>query len=359
MWRDLAGECLPGEINILCEEAEGLDIWDLEGSKCIMPIKIQSDLPVKEILEKENIFVMDESRAAHQDIRPIGILILNLMPLKEDTELQLLRSLSNTPLQVDVSFMTVASHETKHTSKSHLNQFYQTFEDVKDKRFDGMIITGAPVEHMEFEEVDYWEEFVQIVEWADKNVTSTIYLCWAAQASLYHFYGLQKKRLPKKMFGLFWHQVKNRKVPLVRGFDDAFLAPHSRHTEVAAADIHACKEITVLAESEEAGVFLAMAQDGHRIFVMGHPEYDRVTLDGEYHRDKNKGLEIEVPKDYYPENDPSKKPLLLWRAHANNLYTNWLNYYVYQTTPYDLYGAPDFRSMGTFPTPLPYEWGND
>ena len=310
-----------------------------------MPIKVQSNLPVKEILEQENIFVMDETRAAHQDIRPIGILILNLMPLKEDTELQLLRSLSNTPLQVDVTFMTVASHEAKHVSKSHLNQFYETFEDLRDKRFDGMIITGAPVEHMEFEEVDYWDEVAEIMDWADANVTSTIYLCWAAQASLYHFYGLKKRHLDKKMFGLFRHKVMNRKVPLVRGFDDVFLAPHSRHTEVSAQDIHQCGEITVLAESEEAGVFLCMAQDGHRIFVMGHPEYDRVTLDGEYRRDKSKNLPIEIPRDYYPDNDPEQKPLLMWRAHANNLYTNWLNYYVYQTTPYDLYGSPDFKAI--------------
>lgn len=307
-----------------------------------MPIKIQSDLPVKEILEKENIFVMDEHRAMHQDIRPIQILILNLMPLKEETELQLLRSLSNTPLQVDVTFMAVQSHESKNTSMSHLNKFYQNFEDLKGEKFDGMIITGAPVEQMEFEEVDYWEELTQIMEWTKSNVTSTVYLCWGAQAGLYYHYGLKKRQLDKKMFGLFWHKVLNRKVPLVRGFDDMFLAPHSRHTEVPMEDIRACKELTVLAESEEAGLFLAMAQDGRQIFVMGHPEYDRVTLDGEYKRDMGKGLEIELPENYYRENNPENKPLLMWRAHANNLYTNWLNYYVYQTTPYDLMGTPDF-----------------
>ena len=301
-----------------------------------MPIKIQSDLPVKEILEKENIFVMDEGRAVHQDIRPIRILILNLMPLKEDTELQLLRSLSNTPLQVDVSFMMVATHESKNTATSHLNKFYETFEQVKDHKFDGMIITGAPVEQMEFEEVDYWEELKGIMEWTKTNVTSTIYLCWAAQAGLYYHYGLEKKMMDHKVFGLFRHRVENRKVPLVRGFDDEFLAPHSRHTEVAAEDIHACDALTVLAESDEAGVFLCMAMDGRQIFVMGHPEYDRVTLDGEYKRDKGKGMDIKLPENYYPENDPDNKPLLLWRAHANNLYTNWLNYYVYQITPYDL-----------------------
>jgi homoserine O-succinyltransferase/O-acetyltransferase len=305
-----------------------------------MPIKIQSDLPVKEILEKENIFVMDEGRAVHQDIRPIRILILNLMPLKEETELQLLRSLSNTPLQVDVSFMMVATHESKNTATSHLNKFYETFDQVKAHKYDGIIITGAPVEQMEFEEVDYWEELKEIMEWTKTNVTSTIYLCWAAQAGLYYHYGLKKKMMDHKVFGLFRHRVKNRRVPLVRGFDDEFLAPHSRHTEVAAEGIHACDALTILAESEEAGVFLCMAMDGRQIFVMGHPEYDRVTLDGEYKRDKGKGLDIKLPENYYPEDDPDNKPLLLWRAHANNLYTNWLNYYVYQATPYDLDGTP-------------------
>ena len=308
-----------------------------------MPIKIQSDLPVKEILEKENLFVMDENRAMHQDIRPIYILILNLMPLKEETELQLLRSLSNTPLQVDVSFMAVESHQAKNTSRSHLNKFYQTFTELKDKKFDGMIITGAPVEQLEFEEVDYWEEVTRIMDWSETHVTSTIFLCWAAQAALYHFYGLKKRMLDKKMFGLFWHKVMNRKIPLVRGFDDVFLAPHSRHTEVPIADVHACKDLTVLAESDEAGLFLAMAEDGRKIFVMGHPEYDRVTLDGEYKRDLSKGLPIEMPKNYYRDNNPDNGPQLLWRAHANNLYTNWLNYYVYQATPYNLYGRCFFR----------------
>ena len=237
-----------------------------------MPIKIQNDLPVKEILERENIFVMDETRSFHQDIRPLQILILNLMPLKEETELQLLRSLSNTPLQVDITFMHVESHESKNTSVSHLNKFYQTFGDLKKRKFDGMIITGAPVEQMEFEEVDYWEELTGIMEWSKTHVTSTIYLCWGAQAGLYYHYGLEKRMLPEKMFGLFWHKVQNRKIPLVRGFDDMFLAPHSRHTEVPAEDIHNCPELTVLAESQEAGVFLVMAQEGRQIFVMGHPE---------------------------------------------------------------------------------------
>ena len=310
-----------------------------------MPIKVQGDLPAKEILERENIFVMDENRAMHQDIRPIQILIVNLMPLKEETELQLLRSLSNTPLQIDVTFLTMNSHESKNTSTSHLNKFYLHFQDVKENKYDGMIVTGAPVENMEFEEVDYWKEITEIMDWSETHVTSTIFLCWAAQASLYHFYGLQKKKLDQKMFGLFWHRVLNRKIPLVRGFDDMFLAPHSRHTEVPIEDIRACKEITILAESEEAGLFLAMAEGGRRIFVMGHPEYDRITLDGEYKRDTDKGLPIELPRNYYKDNDPANKPLLMWRAHANNLYTNWLNYYVYQSTPYDLMGTPDFKSI--------------
>ena len=305
-----------------------------------MPIKIQSDLPVKEILEHENIFVMDETRALQQDIRPIQILILNLMPLKEETELQLLRSLSNTPLQIDVTFMAVSSHESKNTSRSHLNKFYLEFSQVKDKKYDGMIITGAPAKQMEFEEVDYWEELVEIMEWTKSHVHSTIHLCWGAQAALYYHYGLKKVPLPEKRFGLFWHKVQNRKIPLVRGFDDIFLAPHSRHTDVPPQDIHNCEALTVLAESDEAGVFLCMAMDGRQIFLMGHPEYDRVTLDGEYKRDKGKGLDIQIPKNYYPDDNPENMPLLMWRAHANNLYTNWLNYYVYQTTPYDLYGTP-------------------
>ena len=305
-----------------------------------MPIKIQNDLPVKEILEKENIFVMDEHRAMHQDIRPIQILILNLMPLKEDTELQLLRSLSNTPLQVDVTFMKVRTHTSKNTSVSHLNKFYQNFEELKEQKFDGLIITGAPVEQMDFEEVDYWEELTDIMDWSVKNVTSTIFLCWGAQAGLYHFFGLPKVQLDEKLFGLYWHRVANRKIPLVRGFDDVFLAPHSRHTDVPMAQIRMCKDLTVLAESDEAGLLLAMAHEGKQIFVMGHPEYDRITLDTEYKRDLAKGLPIQIPVNYYKDDDPARKPDLLWRATANNLYTNWLNYYVYQATPYDMVGTP-------------------
>ncbi|MBU3875546.1 homoserine O-succinyltransferase [Faecalicatena sp. AGMB00832] len=305
-----------------------------------MPIRVQNDLPVKEILEQENIFVMDEYRAAHQDIRPISIGLLNLMPLKEDTELQILRSLSNTPLQVDVTFVRVGSHVSKNTSTSHIYKFYEAFEEVKHQKFDGFIITGAPVEQMPFEEVDYWEELKEIMDWTTTNVTSTLHLCWGAQAGLYYHYGIDKVQLPNKMFGVFKHHVRNRKIPLVRGFDDVFYAPHSRHTTVPQELLEADDRITILADSKEAGVFLCMAKEGRQIFVMGHPEYDRVTLDTEYKRDKGKGLDIQVPVNYYPEDDPDNRPELIWRAHANNLYTNWLNYYVYQLTPYDLYGTP-------------------
>ena len=313
-----------------------------------MPIRVQNDLPVKEILEKENIFVMDENRAVHQDIRPIKIGLLNLMPLKEDTELQLLRSLSNTPLQVDIVFLAVKNHVSKNTSANHLNRFYENFENVKDQKFDGFIITGAPVEQMPFEEVDYWEELVEIMEWTKTHVTSTIHLCWGAQAALYYHYGINKVQLDKKLFGIFEHKVMNRKIPLVRGFDDVFYAPHSRHTDVPIEKLRADDRITILAESDEAGAFLSMAKDGRQIFVMGHPEYDRMTLDQEYKRDLSKGLPIDIPKNYYPDDNPDNRPLLTWRAQANNLYTNWLNYYVYQVTPYDLDGTPDLEAFTQF-----------
>jgi len=306
-----------------------------------MPIRIQSELPAKEILEQENIFVMDVDRAAHQDIRPISIAILNLMPLKEDTELQILRSLSNTPLQVDITFLAVQSHEAKNTSLSHLNKFYLPFESVIHQKFDGLIITGAPVELMEYEEVDYWDEITKIMEWSKTHVTSTLHLCWGAQAGLYYHYGIQKKILDKKMFGVYEHKVMNRKVPLVRGFDDYFYAPHSRHTEVPKEDIEKVNELTILAESEEAGVFLVIADEGRKIFVMGHPEYDRITLDTEYKRDLGKGLDIDIPVNYYPNNDINEKPRLQWRSHGNILYSNWLNYYVYQQTPYEFIYTPE------------------
>ena len=278
-----------------------------------MPIRVQNDLPVKEILERENIFVMDEKRATSQDIRPLKVGLLNLMPLKEDTELQILRSLSNTPLQVDVIFVNVSSHESKNTATSHINKFYVPFKDIKKQRFDGFIITGAPVEQMPFEDVDYWEELKEIMEWTKTHVTSTVHLCWGAQAGLYYHYGINKVQLDTKVFGVFEHRVQNRKTPLVRGFDDIFLAPHSRHTTVPTELIRQEKELTILAESDEAGVFLAMAKDGKEIYVMGHPEYDRVTLHKEYMRDKNKGLEIQVPKNYYPDDNCENKPLITWR----------------------------------------------
>ena len=301
-----------------------------------MPIRTQSDLPAKEILENENIFVMDEFRAINQEICPLQIVILNLMPIKQDTELQLLRALSNTPLQIDITFLNMKSHISQNTSANHLNRFYESFDDIRWKKYDGLIITGAPVEHMEYEEVDYWQELCEVMEWSKTNVTSTFHICWGAQAGLYYHYGLQKHILPQKVFGVFEHKVMNRKIPIVRGFDDYFMAPHSRHTEVRSEDIHACKDLTVLAESDEVGVYLVMAGEGKQFFVMGHSEYDRLTLQEEYFRDLKKGMDIQVPKNYFPDDDPTKKPHLQWRSHSNNLYSNWLNYYVYQITPYVL-----------------------
>ncbi len=301
-----------------------------------MPIRIQNDLPAKEILENENIFVMDEDRAVHQDIRPLKVVILNVMPLKEETELQLLRLLSNSPLQTDVTFLTMKSHVSVNTSASHLNKFYVYFDEIKNHKFDGLIITGAPVEQIEFEEVDYWQELCEIMEWSKTNVTSTFHICWGAQAGLYYHFGLKKKMLDKKLSGIYRHRVMKRREPLVRGFDDEFYAPHSRYTEVSAEDIHNCPDLKVLAESDEAGVFLCMAGDGRQIFVTGHPEYDRYTLDYEYKRDTARNLNPDIPVNYYPDDNPENKPLLLWRSHSMNLYSNWLNYYVYQVTPYEL-----------------------
>ena len=301
-----------------------------------MPIKVQSNLPAKKVLENENIFIMDEGRAIQQDIRPLQIVILNLMPLKEITEVQLLRSLSNTPLQVDVTFLTTASYVGKNTAASHLDKFYLTFEDVKHQKFDGLIITGAPVEQMKFEDVTYWEELTRIMEWSKSNITSTMHICWGAQAGLYYHYGIEKRDLENKMFGIYWHQVKQRKSPLLRGFDDCFLAPHSRHTDAPIDKIKEKEELVILADSEEAGALIVSDQTGKQIFLMGHPEYDRLTLDEEYKRDKGKGLEIAIPKNYYPDDNCNNQPKLTWRSHANALYTNWLNYFVYQVTPYDL-----------------------
>lgn len=299
-----------------------------------MPIKIQNDIPVRSILEEENIFVIDEQRALHQDIRPIEVGILNLMPLKEDTELHILRSLANTPLQVDVHFITVSSHDSKNTAKSHINKFYHTFDEIKDKRLDGLIITGAPVELMEFEDVDYWEEFTRILDWTDTNVTSTLHLCWGAQAALYYQYGIKKHILPEKLFGVFSHRVQHRSIPLVRGFDDVFNAPHSRHTDIDIEALKKIEDITILAESEEAGLLLCMTKDGKRIYNMGHFEYDRITLEKEFARDADRD-DVQLPEHYFLNDDPKKGPVLTWRAHGNTFYSNYLNYYVYQATPYD------------------------
>lgn len=306
-----------------------------------MPICTDGELPAKAILEKENIFVMDRERSIHQDIRPLNIAILNLMPLKEDTELHILRMLSNTPLQVNITFLAIKSHISKNTSKSHLNQFYETIYDVEDRFFDGMIITGAPIETLPFEEVDYWPEMCHIMEWSKTHVTSTLHLCWGAQAGLYYHYGIHKRLLPAKVFGVYAHKVQHRRVPLVRGFDDYFMAPHSRNTESIPDEIRQNKELITLAESKEVGTFLVMNEDGSQIFMMGHPEYDRMTLDREYKRDLAKGIPIQMPVNYYPDNDPTRRPVMQWRGHANTLYTNWLNYYVYQATPYIFLGKPE------------------
>ena len=301
-----------------------------------MPIKIQSDLPAKAELEEENIFVMDENRAISQNIRPLEIIVLNLMPIKQDTELQLLRGLSNTPLQIDVTFLQMSSHVSKNTSASHIKKFYQTFEEVKNNNYDGMIITGAPVEKLDFEEVNYWDELTTVMEWSKKHVTSTIHICWGAQAGLYYHYGIKKELLPRKLSGVYKHRVMNRIEPLVRGFDDVFMAPHSRYTQASRQQIIDNPRLKVLADSDEAGIYIVLGDGGKEIFVMGHPEYDRLTLDQEYKRDIDKGIEPDLPVNYYPDDDCNRKPLLSWRSHANNLYTNWLNYYVYQITPYDL-----------------------
>ena len=301
-----------------------------------MPIKVQKDLPAKAVLESENIFTMDEDRALRQDIRPLEILILNLMPIKEDTETQLLRALSNTPLQVDCTFLMVATHVSKNTSMSHLNKFYVTFQDIRHKRYDGMIITGAPVENLEFEEVNYWEELKMIMEWSKTHVTSTMHICWGAQAGLYYHYGICKYPRKTKLSGIYEHRVLDRKVPLVRSFNDYFMAPHSRFTEVRREVIVKHPDLVILAESDEAGVFLVMSRDGRQIFVQGHPEYDRMTLNNEYYRDLSKGMNPAIPCNYYPDDDPCEHPILSWRNTGNTLYSNWLNFYVYQTTPYQL-----------------------
>jgi homoserine O-succinyltransferase len=301
-----------------------------------MPIKIPDHLPAKEVLTRENIFLIDESRAYHQDIRPLKIVILNLMPTKETTETQILRLLGNSPLQVEITLLHPATHTSKNTSQEHLNSFYKTFNDIKHDAFDGLIITGAPVETLNFEEVNYWDELCEIMEWSKENVTSTLHICWGAQAGLYYHYGVPKYELSCKMFGVFSHTTNMRDVKLLRGFDEQFFVPQSRHTEVRSEDIAPIAELDILSESDDAGVYLVASKDGKNIFATGHSEYDPETLKLEYDRDIAKGLEIAVPKNYYPNNDPSKQPRSTWRAHANLLFTNWLNYYVYQETPYDL-----------------------
>jgi len=301
-----------------------------------MPIKIPDHLPAKEILHRENIFIMDETTAFHQDIRPLRIAILNLMPTKETTETQILRLLGNTPLQVEFVLLHPGTHTSKNTSAEHLAQFYHTFDEVQEEQFDGMIITGAPVEHLEFEQVNYWEELKQIMDWSVENVTSTFHICWAAQAGLYHHYGIPKYALPEKIFGVFPHYLTERNVTLTRGFDEVFYVPQSRHTDVSREDIAKVPELVILSESPDSGVYIVASQDGKQIFVTGHSEYDPETLKWEYERDVQKGMDIAVPKNYYPDNDPSRPPKVTWRAHANLLFSNWLNYYVYQQTPYEL-----------------------
>jgi len=304
-----------------------------------MPIKIPDALPAAKALDAENIFVIPECRALHQDIRPLKIAILNLMPKKIETETQLLRLLGNTPLQVDVELIQTASHVSKNTSSEHLLKFYKTFDDIKNEKFDGLIVTGAPIEHLEFEEVDYWDELCSIIEWSKTNVYSTLYICWGAQAALYYHYGIKKFPLTQKRFGVFNHEVLNPKHQLMRGFDEHFLAPHSRHTEVSVDDIINCSELELLAVSPEAGPCVIAARRNRRFFITGHFEYDANTLANEYWRDVNKGLDIAVPVNYFPDNDPSRPAPHRWRSHANLIFSNWLNYFVYQMTPYDLHSA--------------------
>ena len=301
-----------------------------------MPIAIPNDLPAAEILQNENIFVMKQTRAETQQIRPLEIVLLNLMPTKIVTETQLSRMLGNTPLQVHLELMMLFSHKPKNTPEEHLLAFYKTFDELKDRKFDGMVITGAPVENMPFEQVSYWEELKQIMEWSKDHVHSTFHICWGAQAGLYYHYGINKKPLPEKLFGVFSHKADYKRAILLRGFDDEFWVPHSRHTTVDRADIEAVPALKILASSDEAGVYIVMNKEGRQIFVTGHSEYDPDTLEREYFRDKYRGLPIQVPKNYYPDDDDSKAPIVRWRGHGNLLYSNWLNYFVYQTTPYDI-----------------------
>lgn len=302
----------------------------------IMPLKIPDKLPAIKILEEENIFVMNESRASHQDIRPLKIIILNLMPLKISTETDLLRLLSNSPLQIEIDFMKIKGHQPKNTPSEHMKEFYRDFDELNDKKYDGMIITGAPVEQLPFEEVTYWNEMKQILDWAEHHVTSSLFICWAAQAALFHYYGIPKYPLEKKMFGVFEHTNSNEKLPIFRGFDDVFYIPHSRHTEIKAEDIEKVKALEIVATSDQAGVSIVKAKNGRQIFITGHAEYSRHTLDTEYRRDKSQNLPIDIPVNYYPENNPEKVAQMRWKSTANLLFSNWLNYYVYQETPYNL-----------------------
>ena len=301
-----------------------------------MPIKVPNGLPAVKTLKDENIFVMTHKRAVKQDIRPLKILLLNLMPKKIETETQFARLLGNTPLQVEMEMMYTTSHKSKNTSEEHLLAFYKTFDEIKDNKYDGMIITGAPVENMEFEEVEYWDELCEIMEWSKSHVTSTFHICWGAQAGLYYHYGIQKHPLPKKCFGVYPHKVDYKRSILFRGFDETFMVPQSRHTTVYAEDIKKVKGLKILASSKETGVYAVSTNKGKQIFVTGHSEYDKDTLKNEYLRDEEKGLEIDIPKNYFPNDDPTKEPIVSWRAHANLLFSNWLNYFVYQTTPYDI-----------------------
>lgn len=301
-----------------------------------MPIKIPNDLPAVQTLADENIFVMTETRAITQDIRPLRILLLNLMPKKIETETQLSRILGNTPLQIELTLIRTKTHISQNTARDHLLAFYKTFDDIKTERFDGMIITGAPVELLEYEEVDYWDELCEIMEWSKSHVHSTLHICWGAQAGLYYHYGIKKRLMDKKLFGVYPHKADYVKSMLLRGFDDVFYAPHSRYTYVDRADIEAVPELKVLASSEKAGVHIVSRNGGRQFFIMGHAEYDPLTLDAEYRRDVNAGLDTAVPENYYPDDDPSKPPIVNWRSHGSLLYTNWLNYFVYQSTPYDL-----------------------
>ena len=301
-----------------------------------MPLNIPKTLPAVETLRKENIFVMDSERAQSQEIRPLKIVVLNLMPLKITTETDLVRLLSNSPLQIEVDFLRLKSHTSKNTPIEHMMAFYKDLDEIQKSNYDGMIITGAPVELLEFEDVKYWKELTGIFEWAHKHVTSTLYICWAAQAGLFHFYGVPKYPLPEKMFGVFEHKTNNSLNPIFRGFDDVFYVPHSRHTEIRREDILKVPELTLLSESEKSGVYMVMARNGRDFFITGHSEYSANTLDTEYKRDVKKGLPIKLPENYYRDNDPKNEPLVRWRSHANLLFTNWLNYFVYQETPYDL-----------------------